>query len=455
MRNSRLGCLTSGGIVATLITLFALAGVAFASGSLMFSPGELNDRAGTVLGGAGSHAEIKECSACHAAAWSSISMAERCADCHTGIAAQLLDVTTLHGAIADQDPGLACRDCHPEHRGPAGALTELGGHSIPHEVVGFSLKAHQLTVKQEPFTCADCHQADITTFKPDTCGSCHAQIDAGFSAAHAEAYGTACMDCHDGVDHFSQPFDHAGFAFKLEGGHENVACDKCHIGVHALAGFAETAQDCYACHAARDAHQGAFGEKCDTCHNPSDWKDAAYDHDLSGFKLEGKHTAVKCEACHLTPVSLGTPTDCFSCHKQDDHHEGKFGQECSACHTTTGWEDVTFDHNSSNFPLTGAHANTDCGNCHKNNTFKGLSAACVSCHGDPTYHAGMFGTNCAACHNTNNWSAKYSGSHPGIADEGGRGVNHGGASCRTCHTVSLHSATCKACHDGNGGGGGD
>jgi hypothetical protein len=57
-----------------------------------------------------------------------------------------------------------------------------------------------------------------------------------------------------------------------------------------------------------------------------------------------------------------------------------------------------------------------------------------------------------------NWSAKFLGPHPEIADEGGRGVNHGGASCRDCHTNTLHSATCLACHDSNnpndhGGGG--
>ena len=453
MRNARLGCLTGSGLAATLITLIAIASAVFTSGLIMFSPGDLNARAGQVLGGVSSHAQIKECATCHAPVWGAFSMTERCAVCHPGIAVQLSDVKTLHGAIAEQDPRPACHDCHPEHRGPSARLTELGSHSIPHDVVGFSLKAHRLTVKQAPFTCADCHQDDITTFASNTCADCHGQIDADFSVAHSKSYGTACLDCHDGLDHFSRPFDHASLDFKLEGGHENVACEKCHAGVHTLAGFAATSLECYACHAAGDVHQGAFGEKCDTCHTPSDWKDATYDHDLTGFKLEGKHTSVKCEACHTHPVSMGTPTDCFSCHQQADQHNGKFGTDCSACHIPTGWKDVTFDHNLSKFPLTGAHATTECGNCHKDNTFKGLSPACVACHKDPSYHSGMFGTNCVTCHNTGNWYAKFTGPHPSIADEGGSGVNHGGASCRTCHTVSLHSATCKACHNGNGGGG--
>ncbi len=56
----------------------------------------------------------------------------------------------------------------------------------------------------------------------------------------------------------------------------------------------------------------------------------------------------------------------------------------------------------------------------------------------------------------------FSPEEPAIADEGGSGVNHGGASCRDCHTQTLSSATCLACHDSNnpddeggGDGGGD
>jgi hypothetical protein len=68
----------------------------------------------------------------------------------------------------------------------------------------------------------------------------------------------------------------------------------------------------------------------------------------------------------------------------------------------------------------------------------------------------MFGTNCASCHSANNWSARYTGSHPGISNEGGSGVNHGGKGCRSCHTSTLHSATCGNCHNGNENGeGGD
>ena len=66
-------------------------------------------------------------------------------------------------------------------------------------------------------------------------------------------------------------------------------------------------------------------------------------------------------------------------------------------------------------------------------------------------------TDCASCHTTDNWFARYNGPHPGIADEGVSGVNHGGASCGDCHTQTLQTATCTKCQDGNpdGEGGGE
>src|SRR5262249_12984698 len=124
----------------------------------------------------------------------------------------------------------------------------------------------------------------------------------------------------------------------------------------------------------------------------------------------------------------------------------------SACHDPSSWDHVNFDHNRSNFPLTGAHVSLACERCHISGQFNGLSTACSSCHQDPVFHAGMFGLDCASCHTTGNWSAKYNGPHPGIAEEVGSGVNHGGGSCRSCHTQTLRAATCTQCHQGNPGG---
>ena len=453
MRNKRLGCLSGTGILAALITALVIAGFAFARGGLMYSPGPLSTQGAKTLGGVTSHAATgKDCKACHVTPWESATMADRCTACHTDIAAQMRAVATMHGTLLHNNPALSCRHCHPEHRGAAAPLTEMKDATFPHEAVGFSLNGHQRTASHEPFTCADCHQSDIATFVPDTCDSCHRQMDAQFMMAHTLSFGSVCLDCHDGVDRLGKNFEHDKFSFKITGKHVGLACVQCHIDARRFGDFQAISQDCYSCHKMDEPHGGRFGLNCAGCHTTDGWTPAKFDHNLAAFKLEGEHAEVACKSCHANQQFKGTPTDCYSCHKQNDEHNGQFGADCSACHNPSGWDHVDFDHNKSKFPLTGAHAQVDCKQCHTLGQFAGLAADCVSCHSDPVFHAGMFGTDCASCHTTDNWFAKYTGPHPGIADEGGRGVNHGGASCRDCHTQTLHEAVCTKCHDGNPGG---
>ena len=125
MRRNRLGCLTGTGIVAALITVLSIAGYAFISGGLMFNPGPLNALQGKILGGVTSHAQISECSACHAAPWEAQTMDERCVVCHTDVPAQLTDIGTSHGRMMKIDPTAKCRDCHPEHHGFDASLSAI------------------------------------------------------------------------------------------------------------------------------------------------------------------------------------------------------------------------------------------------------------------------------------------------------------------------------------------
>jgi hypothetical protein len=442
------------GILATLITALTLVGYAYARGGLMYNPGPLSTHGDRTLGGVTSHAETGgDCKACHTAPWESATMADRCATCHTDIAEQMRDVASMHGTLLHDNPRLGCRHCHPEHRGADAQLTVMEDGSFPHEVVGFSLNGHQFMVEGEPFTCNDCHQGDITTFSLETCDSCHRQMDLGFITAHTMSFGPACLDCHDGVDRFGKNFDHSAFSFQITGKHVGLACVQCHVNARGLGDFPVTLQDCYSCHFNDEPHEGRFGSDCGQCHTADGWTPAKFDHNLATFKLEGKHSEVACESCHQNQQHQGTPTDCYSCHRQDDEHNGQYGNDCAACHNPSDWHDASFDHNLSNFPLTGAHVGLACEQCHASGQFAGLSTDCASCHGDPVFHAGMFGLNCASCHTTDNWYAVYNGRHPGIADEGGRGVNHGGASCRDCHTQTIGAATCTKCHDGNPEGG--
>lgn len=444
MQNNRLGCLTSTGLLAALITLFVLVGVGFASGGHMFSSGDLNTQTGELIGGVNSHAQIPKCKACHSAPWEHETMADRCLACHTNIAEQMMSVAELHGAITQKSPNLVCRDCHLEHRGAMASLTDIGDNNFPHEALGYSLNGHQFTAQKEAFVCFDCHGEDVTTFASSSCQTCHSQIDIAFAQAHLLSFGTECLACHDGVDRYGDDFNHNVFAFQLIEGHAETSCTSCHLDARTIIDLQSAPQDCFSCHQQDDPHVGAYGNDCAACHSAEGWSPAKFDHNLSTFKLEGEHTEVVCEECHVNKVFKGTPSDCYSCHQQDDEHNGKFGAQCETCHSPNDWEGASFDHSLSAFPLTGAHVSAQCEGCHVNNVFVGTSSACVSCHAEPVSHAGQFGTDCAVCHTTNAWTpAAFKGNYTFPLDHGEQGA----VSCATCHSFSFTAYTCYGCHE--------
>ncbi len=182
------------------------------------------------------------------------------------------------------------------------------------------------------------------------------------------------------------------------------------------------------------------------CHSPEGWQPAQFDHNLTGFKLEGKHATAQCESCHQNGQYKGTPKDCYSCHRADDAHNGQYGTACETCHTSTNWKNATFDHNLSRFPLTGAHVNVKCESCHQNRVFKGTPTECAACHREPEYHAGMFpGQACSQCHAHHRLAtgAIHRPAHTfpmNHGQEGGR-VN----TCADCHQPTLKTWTCYTC----------
>ena len=510
----RLGCLTNSGIISAIITLVLVTGLGLIQGNHLFSPGELNSKAGAPLGGYVSHADIgNKCALCHPAPWEAIGIDTRCQQCHLDIASQLQDNSSLHGIFFNNNAHLTCRICHPEHGGRGSFQTVMKTIYFPHDSLGFSLKTHQGNI------CQDCHPSSVKNFNLETCVFCHEQTDLKFTKEHTLAFGVNCLACHDGLETYGKSFNHDDFPYKILGKHKEVLCAVCHptarsktdlrstpqdcsachqkdnihsdrIGIscgdchtpdgwkpakfdHNLANFKlegkhidvtcenchvggkylGTAMECNACHSKDDEHKGSYGTNCGNCHTPLGWKPATFDHALSAFPLTGMHIGVPCTNCHINKIFKGTPTDCYNCHAKNDQHRGSFGTSCDACHTTSGWLPATFNHALSNFPLTGAHKNLVCESCHTKSNYKFVSSACVSCHADPSWHAGSFGTNCSSCHTTNNWSASYNGSHPSFGDVGG--INHGGASCKTCHPENVSTYTCTSCHNSNNPGGGD
>jgi hypothetical protein len=244
--------------------------------------------------------------------------------------------------------------------------------------------------------------------------------------------------CHTPDGWEEATIDHTLTRFPLTGRHLLVECEACHVDRQ----WTGIGMACLSCHSPDDPHQGQFSADCSDCHTANGWEDLTSSHAETGFRLEGGHASPACADCHPSGRYAGTPSTCIGCHAGDDRHNGEFGTECSTCHRPTRWEDWTFDHNLSAFPLTGAHRGVTCKGCHSGGRFAGPSSACSTCHGKPSSHGSAFGSNCGACHSTSAWRpASFNGPHPFP-------MNHHGADgdCSTCHPSSLTSYSCTGCH---------
>ena len=131
--------------------------------------------------------------------------------------------------------------------------------------------------------------------------------------------------------------------FPLVGKHRTLGCRECHINLV----FEGTPTDCEVCHWERrqdDRYSLRLGTRCADCHTPQSWKKvdpALWSHETNvGFRLEGIHRTLDCEACHGTAGFTARPTDCFSCHESDyrgaqdpNHVQAGFPTTCPSCHT--------------------------------------------------------------------------------------------------------------------------
>jgi hypothetical protein len=138
---------------------------------------------------------------------------------------------------------------------------------------------------------------------------------------------------------------------------------------------------------------------------------------------------------------------------------------------------ANFNHDSTTFPLLGAHRTLKCSECHFGGQYKRAPTACENCHNDqigygkPNTHI-MTNQPCAFCHNVTAWSpasfkhnpaeviGRCSTCHNGQKATG-KPVNHitTTAQCDTCHKTTgwipvtyLHDASavgqCSTCHNG-------
>ena len=173
--------------------------------------------------------------------------------------------------------------------------------------------------------------------------------------------------------------------------------------------------------------------------------------------MTGSHVQVACASCHTSGYT-GTSADCYSCHQQNyqsttdpNHVSENYPQDCTLCHNTTNWGDANFDHNLTQFPLTGSHVQVVCASCHTNG-YTGTPADCYSCHQqnyqsttDPNHVSENYPQDCTLCHNTTNWGdANFNHQNTNFPLTG----SHTSVTCQQCHSSGYTgtSTDCFSCH---------
>ncbi len=460
---------------------------------------------------------------------------DTCISCHTDHKGENYNIISLDKDTFDHDTTdyklkdkhkTSCEKCHRENKTYLGLKPEcIGCHTDIHakQLSGDCLQCHnfqewekanfdhaksseyKLTGKHKDVKCDQCHKGSVLgsegkagdikkkynalNFKPvnhNKCNDCHFDIHKG------ELKKQTCKDCHTTDGWEKKTFEHNNPAlsdFRLEGKHENVSCELCHIEetfrykqngktVERVARRLTSVkhENCNDCH--YDVHKEQFREqRCDSCHTvENEWKKPEFRHDskeYTGFKLAGRHKEVECKLCHeqkeftykefkkkkKTTLGIFKPLKsekCNDCH-YDVHTEQFREQRCDSCHTVENeWKKFAFSHESEEykgFKLEGRHKEVECKLCHEQKEFKYKefnkkkkttigkfkplkSETCNDCHYD--VHKEQFrDKRCDSCHTVKNEWKKVEFSHEseeytGYKLEG----KHKEVECKKCHKQS-------------------
>jgi hypothetical protein len=335
----------------------------------------------------------EDCKACHVK-FDRAAQDRLCMDCHKDIGGDVRARAGHHGRLKPQ----ACNECHTDHKGRSEKIAAFDTKRFDHAQTDYPLRGKHVQTE-----CAKCHEAGKKWREsPNDCNACHRKDD-----VHKGSLGPKCGDCHTENNWKEAKFDHSKTRFALEGKHVDTKCGDCHKNT---ADYKDAPRTCIGCHRKDDdgakGHKGQFGEKCESCHNAKAWKPSTFNHDIdTKYVLKGKHRSTKCGDCHSGPLyKTRTATDCFSCHKKDDKHEGTLGKDCGACHTERDWkEKAKFDHDKTDFPLKGKHDEIKCDACHKSKLFKEAPKTCIGCHKKDDKHEATLGEACGDCHGERDW----------------------------------------------------
>ena len=406
----------------------------------------------------GAHSTL-DCESCHGGSGqghlSFVGTASECASCHTNDYQATQQPPHALNAFSTE-----CTLCHGTSQWDGAVLSAAGLHSFDHGKGGFPLSgAH---ARQE---CMSCHGDGTFAGKSTECASCHqADYNGTTDPNHATAgFGLECATCHGMEQWRGAVFDHNRTDFALTGSHVEQECRSCHGG----GVYSGLSTQCASCHQADydntdDPDHAAAGYplECATCHGTTQWDDAVFDHNRTDFALTGSHVEQECRSCHGGGVYNGLSTQCASCHQADydgttdpNHALAGFGVECATCHGTTQWNGAVFDHNRTDFALTGSHVEQECRSCHGGGVYNGLSTQCASCHqadydgtDDPNHSAAGYPLECETCHNTGDWEeADFDHNQTQFALTG----SHIEQECRSCHGGGVFdglSMECATCH---------
>jgi hypothetical protein len=199
-------------------------------------------------------------------------------------------------------------------------------------------------------------------------------------------------------------------------------------------------------------------EECGSCHNLFD-RSAQRQLCLDCHERIAKDINVKKGFHSLHPEAR--VVQCKQCHSE---HEGRAAD-------IVGLLREVFDHDLTDFPLKGNHAEQGCTACHQAKpiqdtgkrtptriTYFDTPTKCTGCHLENDVHQGNFGEACDDCHDSSTWkSGRFDHYTTDFHLEG----RHAEAACISCHVDQLFAetgSTCIDCHrldDAHGGENGD
>ena len=415
------------------------------------------------------HAELDSitgCTSCHAPGRGPTP--SRCMACHDNIAAQVDGQDGFHGR---DNRGNRCGECHADHRGRDHDLIKIPDDFSHLKETGWPLQGNHAEI-----SCRRCHNVPGRySGESRECVSCHGNEEPhGVDASSRALLGT-CDTCHDPYDWDALPlpvgvFDHNDARqadYQLQGAHIDVECAECHIDMKFVPVASNLCTDCHI-----NPHRAGFrNQPCEDCHSTTEtFFVDRFNHDLTGYPIEGQHIGLECSECHGQSKTDPMSTKCESCHR--DPHNGQFQPEdCDSCHSVevAAFAMRPYDHDRTDFPLVGQHVDVTCEECHGEGTtavYVNMAYEdCDACHED--VHDGRHEpTACKVCHIEDGFDVQFfdhdqtnfphTGSHIGLDCEKchrpgqWNGIPH--ESCNDCHyTKNPHREVigndeCEDCH---------